>query len=74
MARAFIGSGLESGDRFAIWAPNSSAWQITALAGQLAGCILVPLNTRYKSSEANDILDRSGCKAVFYADSFLGND
>jgi len=74
MARAFIGSGLESGDRFAIWAPNSSVWQITALAGQLAGCILVPLNTRYKSSEANDILDRSGCKAVFYADSFLGND
>lgn len=74
MARAFIGSGLESGDRFAIWAPNSSVWQITALAGQLAGCILVPLNTRYKSSEANDILTRSGCKAVFYADSFLGND
>lgn len=74
MAKAFISSGLKSGDRFAIWAPNSSVWQITALAGQLAGCVLVPLNTRYKSSEANDILSRSGCKAIFYADSFLGND
>ncbi|MBT6586405.1 MAG: AMP-binding protein, partial [Gammaproteobacteria bacterium] len=74
MAKAFIGNGLESGDRFAIWAPNSSIWQIAALAGQLAGCVLVPLNTRYKSSEANDILTRSGCKAIFYADSFLGND
>ena len=74
MAKAFIGNGLESGDRFAIWAPNGSIWQITALAGQLAGCVLVPLNTRYKSSEANDIVTRSGCKAIFYAHSFLGND
>lgn len=74
MARAFIGQGFKSGDRFAIWAPNSVEWQITALAGQLAGCVLVPLNTRYKAGEAEDIVTRSGCRAIFHAGSFLETD
>lgn len=74
LACAFIGNGLEPGERFAIWAPNSINWQITAIAGQLAGCVLVPLNTRYKASEAHDILTRSGCRAVFHVGEFLQTD
>ena len=63
LAKKFIGNGFEIGDRFAIWAPNSIQWQITTLAGQLAGAVLVPLNTRYKPTEATDIVRRAGCKA-----------
>lgn len=74
VARAFIGNGLLAGDRFAIWAPNSIEWQVTALGGQLAGCVLVPLNTRYKTAEAADILARSGARVLFHADRFLETD
>lgn len=74
LARKFVAAGFNKGDRFAIWAPNSIEWQITTLAGQLAGCVLVPLNTRYKAAEAEDIVQRSGCRALFHIDNFLGAD
>ena len=73
-AGAFIASGFEPGDRFAIWAPNSVNWQVAALAGQAIGCVLVPLNTRYKHREAQDILTRSGARGIFYCRAFLGTD
>ena len=72
LAKSFIANGLKIGDRFAIWAPNSIEWQLVALAGQLVGCVLVPLNTRYKSREAIDILTRSNCRIIFHVDNFLG--
>ena len=72
LARQFVGAGLRPGERFAIWAPNSAHWQIAALAGQAVGCVLVPINTRYKWLEAEDIIKRSGARALFYAPDFLG--
>ena len=35
--RAFIASGVERGDRVAIWAPNSWRWEIAALACRARG-------------------------------------
>src|SRR5439155_23097819 len=46
-ARAFMALGIARGDRVAIWAPNGWAWQVVALGAQLAGGVLVPLNTRF---------------------------
>lgn len=74
LAKAFIGSGFGHGDRFSIWAPNSTLWQVIALGGQLAGGVLVPLNTRYKQTEVKDILIRSKSQAVFHIESFLGTN
>jgi len=73
-ASAFSQMGMGIGDRFAIWAPNCAEWIITALAGQMLGCVLVPLNTRYKGGEAADIMRRSQCKLLFTVDGFLGHD
>ncbi|MGB1087834.1 MAG: AMP-binding protein, partial [Alphaproteobacteria bacterium] len=72
VASAFVVAGLEHGDRFAIWAPNCREWIIAALGGQMAGGVLVPINTRFKGSEAADILDRSGAKILFTVNGFLG--
>ena len=66
--------GFGKGDRFAIWAPNCAEWIIAALAGQALGGILVTLNTRYKGTEAADILRRSKCKLLFTVEDFLGHD
>jgi len=66
--------GMQSGDRFAIWAPNCAEWIIFALAGQSLGGVLVTLNTRYKGTEAADILARAKCKFLFTVQGFLGLD
>ena len=72
-ARAFVGAGFEHGDRFAIWAPNSINWQLTALAGQVVGCVLVPLNTRFRVGEAEDIIVRSGRRCTLLLQVLFGH-
>lgn len=73
-ASKLSGMGLSKKERFAIWAPNCAEWVILALAGQMLGAILVPLNTRYKGVEAADILTRAKCKFLFTVQDFLGTD
>lgn len=71
---ALMNAGIEAGDRVAIWAPNSARWVLAALGLQMAGAVLVPLNTRMKSLEVADILERSGAKAIFMVGDFLNTD
>jgi acyl-CoA synthetase (AMP-forming)/AMP-acid ligase II len=71
-SRAFIASGVERGDRVAIWAPNGWRWEIAALGLQCAGAVLVTLNTRFKASEAAYVLSKSGAKLLFTVGDFLG--
>ncbi len=71
---AAIASGIEPGDRAAIWAQNSAEWVIAALGLVSAGAALVPLNTRYKGEEAAFILARSSAKLLVASDGFLGAD
>ncbi|SEA39048.1 MULTISPECIES: FadD3 family acyl-CoA ligase [unclassified Mycobacterium] len=73
-AGAFHTLGVDKGDRVAIWAPNSAHWVIAALGVVTAGGIVVPVNTRFKTEEAADIITRSGAKAVLVEKGFLGQD
>jgi acyl-CoA synthetase (AMP-forming)/AMP-acid ligase II len=66
--------GVRQADTVAIWAPNSSAWIVAALAVYRIGAILVPVNTRYSSDEAADIVVRAGVSVVLTAGDFLGVD
>ena len=72
-AAAFIAAGVEPGDRVAIWAPNCAEWVIALFGLHSVGAVLVPLNTRYKGTEAADILDRSRARVLVTVDGFLGN-
>ncbi len=71
-AKAFIAAGIEQGDRFAIWAPNIFQWIVAAIGAQSVGAVLVPLNTRYKGSEAAYIIRSSGARMLFTVGDFLG--
>ena len=51
-ARALVASGVEPGDRVAIWAPNVVEWAVAALGAHTVGGVVVPLNTRFKGNEA----------------------
>ncbi len=72
--RAVMAHGVERGDRVAIWAPNCAEWIVAALGAVGAGAVLVPLNTRYKGSEAAYILRASGARLLFTVQGFLGTD
>src|SRR6185312_250052 len=71
-AAAMIDLGVQAGDRVAIWSPNTWHWVVACLATHYAGGVMVPLNTRYTSSEAADILDRPAAPLLWAAGEFLG--
>jgi acyl-CoA synthetase (AMP-forming)/AMP-acid ligase II len=73
-AGAFADLGVGKGERVAIWAPNSAEWIVAAFGLLTAGGVLVPVNTRFKTDEAGDIIVRSGAKAVLVQKEFLGQD
>ncbi|MBO8199757.1 fatty acid--CoA ligase family protein [Streptomyces smyrnaeus] len=71
-AAACLASGLEPGDRVAVWAPNTLDWIVAALGAVTAGGILVPLNTRFKGAEAAYVLERTRTRLLFVTGTFLG--
>jgi acyl-CoA synthetase (AMP-forming)/AMP-acid ligase II len=71
-AAAFVAAGIQRGDRVAIWAPNSVRWIVACIGLQAAGAVLVPLNTRFKATEADYILRRTRAKIVVAFGDFLG--
>ena len=73
-ASALLARGVKSGDRIAIWAPNSREWVVAAIAAQTCGAAIVPLNTRLKGREAGDILRRTNARLLFTVTGFLGID
>jgi acyl-CoA synthetase (AMP-forming)/AMP-acid ligase II len=73
-ARAFLAAGTEGGDRVAVWAPNCAEWMLCALGALRAGAVLVPLNTRFKGSEAAYIVRTSGATVLATVRGFLGFD
>jgi HIP---CoA ligase len=73
-AGALLASGVEPGDRVAIWAYNSAEWVIALLGLLEAGAVLVPVNTRFKGVEAADLLARSHTRALVTVTDFLDTD
>src|SRR5512145_950194 len=71
---ALVASGVEPGERVALWAPNSVEWVVALLGLFQAGAVLVPVNTRFKGAEAADILSRSKVRALVTVTDFLGTD
>jgi len=74
VARALLADGIAPGDRVAVWCPNTAAWVLAALGSLSAGATLIPVSTRFTGSEALDVISRSGARALFVTDDFLGTD
>ncbi len=71
---ALVASGIEPGDRVAVWAFNCAEWVVSLLGLSRAGAVLVPINTRFKGGEAADILARSRARLLVTVTDFLGTD
>ncbi|HEY1990354.1 MAG TPA: AMP-binding protein [Acidimicrobiales bacterium] len=72
--RALIASGIQPGDRVGLWAPNGLDWILTSFAVYGVGGILVPINTRYKGTEAADLLRAADVRMLFTVTDFLGTN
>jgi HIP---CoA ligase len=73
-AAAMIKLGINTGERVAIWSPNTWHWVVACLATHYAGATVVPLNTRYTVAEATDILARTSAPLLVAMGKFLGAD
>lgn len=74
VAMALVARGVRPGDRVALWAPNSASWIVAALGVHAAGAWLVPLNTRFRGSEAAYVVGRAKVAALLVVDEFMGTD
>ena len=70
-AAALIATGVEPGDRVAIWAHNIAEWVFAAEGAHRCGAVVVPLNTRFKGDEAAYILRTAGARILFTVTDFL---
>ncbi|MBZ5736262.1 FadD3 family acyl-CoA ligase [Nocardioides sp. TRM66260-LWL] len=71
-AARYVAAGAEPGFRAVVWAPNSVAWVVAALAVSYAGGTLVPANSRYTGHEVAELVERTRAQVVVLADGFLG--
>src|ERR1700754_707398 len=57
--------GIEPGDRTAIRLGNGADWCLAFWGAQLAGAVVVPVNTRFADAEVRYVLEDSGATFTF---------
>ena len=66
--------GIKPGDRIAVWLPNGVPYLELLWAAARLGIVVVSVNTRFRSTEVEDIVGRSGARLLVVDPSFLGID
>lgn len=74
LAAGLLTLGLARGDRLALWMTNKPEWLLAWLAAARIGVAVAPINTRYKTQEAEYILRQSDAKALIAMDRFWDFD
>lgn len=64
MAKGLLAIGLKPGDHIGIWATNVPDWLTFLYAGAKIGAVLVTINTNYKQSELEYIVENSDIAAL----------
>jgi fatty-acyl-CoA synthase len=74
VASGLRGLGVGSGDRVALWLPNTPAYLVLCIACARLGAIAVAVNTRFRASEVEDIVARTRSKVLVLWPGFRGID
>ena len=74
VSSSLISTGIRTGDRIALWAPNSAVWIPSALGILASGAWLVPINTRFTAREVEPILRAVDASLLLVADGFIGDE
>lgn len=59
VSAALIASGVQRGDRVAVWMVNRPEWVFAQFAIARVGAVIVPLNTRYRADDVAYVLAQS---------------
>ena len=59
LARGLIGAGVKPGDKVCLWMTNRPEWIYTFFAVAKIGAVLVPVNTRFRTSDMEYVLRQS---------------
>ncbi|HVC10232.1 MAG TPA: AMP-binding protein [Burkholderiales bacterium] len=74
VAGALQDMGLRPGAHVAILMGNDEKWLALFYGAALAGCVTVPVNTRFKAAELDFCLRKADVELLFYVERFLNND
>ena len=74
VARGLQRLGVRRGDCVALWLPNLPAWLTAFFACAQLGAVAVAVNTRFRSHELADILQRSRSRVLLFWPEFKGID
>ena len=74
VADGLLSAGFGKGDHVALWVANSADWVRMLFAAARIGMVVIPINTRYKSSELEYILRQSDARALLMMDNCWGID
>ena len=72
VAQALRERGVEPGDRVAVMLDNSPAFPLVWLALARLGAAIVPLNVRYRSADAQHVLDDAGARLAVTSSAYAG--
>src|SRR5712691_5742836 len=67
-ARALLHLGMQPGDRVALWMPNRPEWLYTFFALAKIGAVVVPINTRFRTSDLAYVLWQSDATTLITVD------
>ncbi len=74
LACGLLSIGIRRGDHVAVWLANTPEWVIVWMACARIGAVLVPINTRFKVTEAHYILQQSDARVLIFMESCWGID
>ena len=74
LAGYFEHLGISPGQRVALWLPNTIEWVTAFLALSQLGAITLSVNTRFRSRELEDLIERAQATSLIYWPGFKGID
>lgn len=73
LARAFVEWGLQPGDSVGVFLPNGVRWVVATLSAHLAGLVVVPLNTWYRSTELSYVAEKARLRLIVTDEVLFGH-
>ena len=70
LAHGLLASGIEIGDRVAVWSTNNHAWVLAQYATARVGAILVNINPAFRVHELEYVLKASRARMLLLGDGF----
>ncbi len=74
VAKGLLKLGVKKGDHLSLWATNVPEWVVLQFATAKIGAVLVTVNTSYKSTELEYVLDQSDSTMLFLVQGFKDTD